>query len=90
MSRIITPTQPTASQPAKNGLSRVGRTEGMAIAEAAKKEAQATHDQQETRAKSTWNADPKIRTEFGAFETYLAYTKAQDAGRIKSAGRRAP
>jgi len=37
----------------------------------------------ETRAKAKWDADAALRAEFGAFETYLAFAKAQDAGAVK-------
>lgn len=37
----------------------------------------------EERAKATWDADEKIRAEFGQFDTYLAYAKAQAAGTVK-------
>jgi len=34
------------------------------------------------RAKETWDKDAKLRAEFGAFSTYLAYAKAQDSGQV--------
>ena len=37
----------------------------------------------EERAKATWDADEKIRAEFGQFDTYLAYAKAQANGTVK-------
>lgn len=37
----------------------------------------------EERARAKWDADAGIRAEFGAFETYLAYAKAHDAGTVK-------
>lgn len=37
----------------------------------------------EERAKATWDADEKIRAEFGQFDTYLAYAKADAAGTVK-------
>lgn len=37
----------------------------------------------EERAKATWDADEKIRAEFGQFDTYLAYAKAHAAGTVK-------
>ena len=37
----------------------------------------------EERAKATWDADEKIRAEFGQFDTYLAYAKAQASGTVK-------
>ncbi len=35
------------------------------------------------RAKAKWDADSAIRAEFGAFETYLAWAKANDAGTVR-------
>ncbi|MFA6487679.1 MAG: signal peptide peptidase SppA [Sideroxydans sp.] len=37
----------------------------------------------EERAKAKWDASAELRTEFGAYETYLAYAKAHDAGTVK-------
>ena len=37
----------------------------------------------EDRAKAKWDTDASIRAEFGAFETYLAFAKAHDAGTVK-------
>lgn len=37
----------------------------------------------ETRAKARWERDPDLRAEFGAFDTYLAYAKAEAAGTVK-------
>lgn len=37
----------------------------------------------EERAKAKWDADEKLRTEFGAFSTYLAYVTAHAAGTVK-------
>lgn len=38
----------------------------------------------EERAKSKWDADAALRAEFGnSFETYLAFAKAHDAGKVK-------
>jgi len=35
------------------------------------------------RAQAKWGSDPATRAEFGAFDTYLAYAKAHDAGTVK-------
>lgn len=40
----------------------------------------------EERAKAKWDSDEKVRAEFGAFETYLAFFKAHDSGRVKVLG----
>lgn len=37
----------------------------------------------EERAAAEWASDPKIRTEFGDKETYLAFRKAEDEGRVR-------
>jgi ClpP class serine protease len=37
----------------------------------------------EDRARAAWDADPSLRAEFGAFDTYLAYAKANAAGMVK-------
>lgn len=37
----------------------------------------------EEQAKATWEKSEAIRAEFGAFDTYLAYAKAQAAGTVK-------
>lgn len=37
----------------------------------------------ETRAKAQWDGDAALRTEFGSFETYLAYAKAHAAGTVR-------
>jgi signal peptide peptidase SppA len=37
----------------------------------------------EARAKASWDSDPKIREEFKAYDTYLAFCKADEAGRVK-------
>jgi len=37
----------------------------------------------ETRAQARWDRDPDLRAEFGAFNTYLAYAKAEAAGTVK-------
>lgn len=40
----------------------------------------------EERAKVKWDADEKLRAEFGTFETYLAYFKATESGQVKVLG----
>lgn len=35
------------------------------------------------RAQAQWDADEKIRAEFGTFATYLAFAKAHDAGTVR-------
>lgn len=42
----------------------------------------------EERCQQNWDRDPKVRAEFTSFETYLAYTKAVAAGRVKVHGKR--
>lgn len=37
----------------------------------------------EERAKATWEKDAALRAEFGQFETYLAFAKANAAGTVK-------
>lgn len=37
----------------------------------------------EERAAAEWASDPKIRTEFGDKDTYLAFRKAEDEGRVR-------
>lgn len=37
----------------------------------------------EERAKAAWDKDAALRAEFGKFETYLAFAKANDAGTVK-------
>jgi signal peptide peptidase SppA len=37
----------------------------------------------EERAKAAWDGDAKLRADFGNFDTYLAYAKAEDAGKVK-------
>ncbi len=37
----------------------------------------------ESRAKAAWDKDAKVRAEFGAFGTYLAYARATAGGRVK-------
>lgn len=37
----------------------------------------------EDRAKAEWEKDPKIRTEFQSLETYTAYRKAEEEGRVR-------
>ena len=37
----------------------------------------------EERAKAAWEKDAALRAEFGQFETYLAFAKANDAGTVK-------
>jgi len=37
----------------------------------------------ETRAKAEWDKDAKLRGEFKSLETYLAFRKAEDDGRVK-------
>ena len=37
----------------------------------------------EERAKATWDADKELRSEFGKFETYHAYRKAEEGGQVK-------
>lgn len=37
----------------------------------------------EDQAKADWDKNPKLAAEFGSFETYLAYAKAQAAGAVK-------
>lgn len=37
----------------------------------------------ETHAQARWDRDPDLRAEFGAFNTYLAYAKAEAAGTVK-------
>lgn len=53
---------------------------------AAPVDAQAAEDKTlpiEQRAQAKWDADAQLRAEFGAFETYLAYAKAHDAGTVR-------
>ncbi|MCK9570075.1 signal peptide peptidase SppA [Candidatus Pacearchaeota archaeon] len=42
----------------------------------------------EERAKSQWDKDAKIRAEFRTLETYTAFKKAEEAGRVKILGRK--
>lgn len=37
----------------------------------------------EERAAAEWRKDPKIRSEFGDVETYTAFRKAEDEGRVR-------
>lgn len=37
----------------------------------------------EDRCKAQWNKDEKLRAEFTSYEGYLAFTKAEEAGRVK-------
>lgn len=37
----------------------------------------------EERAAAEWQKDPKIRTEFGEKDTYVAFRKAEDEGRVR-------
>lgn len=37
----------------------------------------------EERAQAKWDAKPSLRSEFGKFETYLAYAKAQEGGSVR-------
>jgi hypothetical protein len=37
----------------------------------------------EQQCMARWNADPAIRAEFGEFSTYLAFSKADEAGLVK-------
>lgn len=37
----------------------------------------------EERCKAQWEKDPQIREEFGKFERFLAYSKAEAAGRVR-------
>lgn len=42
----------------------------------------------EERAKAKWDADPKLRADFGdRFETYLAYAKNAEKGKVKISGK---
>jgi hypothetical protein len=40
----------------------------------------------EERCKAKWDADPKVRGEFGTLEAYTAFTKADEAGRVRVLG----
>lgn len=40
------------------------------------------------RAQATWDASQDVRAEFGTFETYLAYRKAEASGSVKLRGAR--
>jgi len=40
----------------------------------------------EEKAKITWNTSAEIREEFGDFETYLAYSKAEAQGQVRILG----
>jgi ClpP class serine protease len=42
----------------------------------------------EQRAKAAWARDPKLRAEFLCFDHYLAFAKAEAAGRVKTYGGR--
>jgi len=37
----------------------------------------------EERSKAKWDADAKLRAEFGTYETFLAYAKAMDSGSVR-------
>ena len=37
----------------------------------------------EERAKASWDADKELRAEFGKFETYMAFRKAEERGAVK-------
>ena len=37
----------------------------------------------EERAKAAWDKDPKLRAEFGSYDAYFAYEKANDEGRVR-------
>lgn len=43
----------------------------------------------EDRCKAQWERDPKVRAEFGALAAFTAYTRAAEAGRVKTLGKRA-
>lgn len=40
------------------------------------------------RCKATWDADPKVRAEFGTLAAYSALVRAEEAGRVKVLGKR--
>lgn len=42
----------------------------------------------EEQAKAEWDAKAELRNEFGKFETYLGYRKAQASGRVKTSGKK--
>jgi signal peptide peptidase SppA len=42
----------------------------------------------EERCKATWDKDAAIRAEFGNYDAFLAYTKADEAGRVKTLGKK--
>lgn len=42
----------------------------------------------EDRAKAQWKKDPKIRAEFGEYETYLAFLQAEENGQVKILNRK--
>ena len=42
----------------------------------------------EETCKKTWSTDPAVRSEFGEFGRYLAYTKAAMSGRARILGKR--
>jgi signal peptide peptidase SppA len=42
----------------------------------------------EDRARAKWDTDPKLRGEFSSFKNYLAYTRADAAGKIRVLGRK--
>lgn len=43
----------------------------------------------EERCIARWKADPAIQAEFGALSTYVAFTRADEAGLVKILGKRA-
>lgn len=42
----------------------------------------------EERAKAVWEKNADLRTEFSGFESYLAYAKAVDSGRVRILGKK--
>lgn len=40
----------------------------------------------ETRCEQQWEKDPAIRKEFGALDTFIAYTRAEESGRVRRIG----
>ena len=42
----------------------------------------------EERCKSKWDKDPAVRAEFTSLETYTAFVKAEESGRVRLVGRK--